>query len=161
MVRTPITHGKMSNGLAAYGAWSEALQRDGDFPKANVDVLRDRYMVHTGATRVVAEGRWYAARFLEEVAEHEPTMAEDLTAALACYEAEHDLMWEAWHLVGYEADSPLLWHDWTFTRVDQLDTYASTFARPDVRRQIVSLIYQAQAKDAEAIGHVERALEAG
>jgi hypothetical protein len=54
----------MANGLAAYDAWAEALQRDEDFA-ANIDVLRDRYMVHTGATRVVAEGRWYAARFLE------------------------------------------------------------------------------------------------
>jgi hypothetical protein len=161
VVRTPVTHGKMSNGLAAYGAWAEALQRDGDFPEEDLDVLRDRYMVHTGATRVVAEGRWYAARFLEEVAEHEPKMAEDLMAALACYEAEHDLMWEAWHLVGYEADSPLLWHDWTFTRVDQLDAYAQRLAGSAVREQIVSLVLQAQAKDAEAIGYIERALKAG
>jgi len=43
--------------------------------------------------------------------------------------------------------------------VDQLDAYASTFARPDVQRQTFPLIHQAE--DAEAIGYVERALRAG
>ena len=150
----------MANGLAAYDAWADALQRDEDFP-ANVDVLRDRYMVHTGATRVVAEGRWYAALFLEQVAEDEPGMAQGLLAAATCYEAEHDLMWDAWHLVGYEADSPLLWHNWisTWADQDQLDTYAHTLADPALRKQIVSLVLQARARDEEAIGHLQRALE--
>jgi hypothetical protein len=157
VVRTPVTRRTMHNGLAAYGAWAAALQRDGDFPAGNVDVLRDRYMVHTGAVRVVAEGRWYAARFLEQIAKDEPQMANDLLAAAACHEAEHNLMWEVWHLVGYEADSPLMWHDWTFTRVDQLDVYAQRLAGSEVRNQIASLVLQAKAKDAEAIGHIERA----
>jgi hypothetical protein len=160
VVRTPVTHGKMANGIAAYEAWAEALERHDDFPKHDIDVLRDRYMVHTGTTRVVAEGRWYAARFLEQVVEHEPDLAEPLLAAVACYETEHELMWEAWRLVGYEADNPLLWHNWIFSwaDMDQLDARAHTLADQAIRGRIVPLVLQARAKDTEAIGHIERAL---
>jgi hypothetical protein len=178
VANTPLTYNRLANGLAAYTRWAEAIQREEDFPTAVVrdgdgvrdgagardgviDVLRDRYMVHAGATRVVAEGRWYAARFLEQAAQTLPAMADHLLAAAACYETEHDLMWEAWRLVGYEADSPLLWHQWIFNWEDrdQLDAYARTFAEPGLRRQIVPLIQQAQTKDAEAIEHIAQALK--
>jgi hypothetical protein len=69
-------------------------------------------------------------------------------------------MWEVRHLVGCEADSPLRWHDWTFTRVGGLDERARTLADPAIRSQISPLVRQAQAKDIEAIGHIERVLRA-
>jgi hypothetical protein len=49
-----------------------------------------------------------------------------------------------------------MWHGWTFTRVDQLDVYAQTFAHSEIRNQITSLARQ--AKDAGAADHIERAL---
>jgi hypothetical protein len=90
-----------------------------------------------------------------------PALEAPLRAAITCYETEHDLMWEAWRLVGYERDNPLLWHKWIFNweDLDQLDAYARTFADPGLRRQIVPLIQQAQAKDAEAIRYIEQALK--
>ena len=51
-----------------------------------------------------------------------------------------------------------MWHGWTFTRVDQLDVYAQTFAHSEIRNQITSLARQAKAKDAGAADHIERAL---
>jgi hypothetical protein len=112
-------------------------------------------------TRVVAEGRWYAARFLEQMAQDEPGMAQSLLAAATCYETEHELMWETWRLGGYEAGSPLLWHNWVFDWEDRdlLDTRAHTLADPDTRRRIFPLIRQAQAQDAAAIGHIRQALD--
>jgi hypothetical protein len=95
------------------------------------------------------------------MAQDEPGMTQSLLAAAACYEAEHELVWETWRLVGYEADSPQLWHNWVFDWEDRdlLDTRAHTLADPEIRRRIVPLIHQAQAQDAAAIGHIRRALE--
>jgi len=137
VVRTPMMH-ERHNGLAAYRAWSEALQRDEDFPKDDMDVLAERMMVHVDAMTMVGDGRWNAALFLRQIAEHGPPMAGDLVAAAVCYEAEHDLMGQGWRLVDFETVGKL--------------------AEPGVRRQLVSLILQARDKDAEAADHIERAL---
>lgn len=143
VVRAPVTFGDRHNGLAAYAAWADHLLRGDDFPADDMDVLRERHMVHNEAAGTVAEGRWYAAQFLRQAAEHEPVMAEDLLVAAACYRAEHDLMWQIWDLVGGIGFS---------------DEHVKKLAEPSVRRQIAPLILQAQDKDAEAAEHVERAL---
>lgn len=80
---------------------------------------------------------------MRRVAEHEPAMAQELLAAAACHEAEHDLMWQVWNLVG---------------GLGRSDAHASKLAEPPVRRQMVPLILQARAKDEEAADHIERAL---
>lgn len=143
VVRTPVTFGDRHNGLAAYAAWADHLLRDDDFPADDMAVLRERHMVHNDAVGTVAEGRWYAAQFLRQVAEHEPVMAEGLLAAAACYKAEHDLMWQIWGLVG---------------GIGFADEHVKKLAEPTVRRQIAPIILQARDKDAEAAGHIERAL---
>jgi len=106
-------------------------------------MLRERHMVHDDAVGTVAEGRWYGAQFLKQVTEHEPAMAEELLSAAACYEAEHDLMWQVWGFVG---------------GIGRSDDHVKKLAEPAVRRQIVPLILQARDKDAEAADHIERAL---
>ena len=143
VARTPATYQDRYNGLAAYGAWADALSRDGEFPAGELAVLRQRHMVHDDAVSTVAEGRWYGAQFLKQVAEHEPAMAAELLAAAACYEAEHDLMWQVWNLVG---------------GLGRSDAHARRLAEPTVRRQMAPLILQARAQDEEAGDHIERAL---
>jgi hypothetical protein len=148
VMRTPVTWGDLRdggrhNGIAAYQAWADALLRDEDFP-ADLDVLRERFMVHDDAVGVVAEGRWYAARFMEWLAEIEPGMEENLAAAAACFDAEHDLMWQIWGLVGGNGRS---------------EDHIHKLADPAVRRAIVALILRARDKDREAAGFIERAIQ--
>ena len=103
VTRTPETtayHAERHNGLAAYRAWAEHLADDEEFDGDDAQALWERYMVHNDAVGLVAEGRWYAAAFLRQVAEHLPAASQPLLAAAAGYEAEHDLMWQLWNLVG-------------------------------------------------------------
>ena len=148
VVRTPNVNAyghARANGLAAYDAWADQLLDDADFPACDIGVLRQRFLLHDDTTMgQVGEGRWNAALFLKDVAAHEPAMREDLLAAAACYEAEHDLMWRIWDLE--HARSP------------DLDVKARTLSEPDVRRAIVTVIRAARARDAEAADHIERAL---
>ncbi|MEN6403847.1 MAG: hypothetical protein ABFD94_18030, partial [Armatimonadia bacterium] len=132
------------NGLAAYEAWAGALQRDDDFVADDPAVLWHRYEVHNNAVGSVAEGRWYAAQFLRQMALREEGMAAELVAAAECYEAEHDLMWQAWGAVGGNGRSE--------AHVRKLQVEA-------VREEIVSIIMAARAKDEEGAGHLEAALE--
>ncbi|MDY7041299.1 MAG: hypothetical protein SVX38_10600, partial [Chloroflexota bacterium] len=144
VVRTPVTFGDRHNGLAAYAAWADHLLLDDDFPADDMDTLRERHMVHNDAVGSLAEGRWYAAHFLRQIAEHESAMAEELLVAAKCYGAEHDLMWEIWNLVGGIGFS---------------DEHVKKLAEPDVRRQMVPIIHRARDKDAEAADHIECALD--
>jgi len=143
VVTTPTTWGDRQNGLAAYTAWADAMSRDDEFALDDADVLRHRLLVYNDASGTVAEGRWYAAQFLDRVAACEPGMAPDLEAAAANYRKEHDLMRAAWDLTGGVGFS---------------DEHALQLAQPDVRRQIVQLILAAREEDARAVRAIERAL---
>jgi hypothetical protein len=143
VARTPVTLGERHNGLAAYSAWAEHLSDEDEFPEDDLAVLHERYMVHNDAVGTVAEGRWYASLFLKQVMDQELAMAEELSAAAACYRAEHDLMWEIWNLVGGTGFS---------------DEQVRKLAEPAVRRQIAQIIGQARDRDAEAAHQIERAL---
>lgn len=143
VARTPRVR-RLHSGLAAYSAWADALLRDEDFPAGNMPVLWERYMVHSDAALVVAEGRWYGSIFLSQIAASEDKMAEELLAAASCYAAEHSLMWDVWGAAGGNG--------YTEAHVNRL-------ADPAVRRTIVPILEQARAKDDEAITHIERALQ--
>jgi hypothetical protein len=142
VARTPVVN-RFHSGHAAYTAWAEALLRDADFPAGNMPVLWDRYMVHSDAALVVAEGRWYGSIFLSQIAAGEDKMAEDLLAAASCYAAEHRLMWDVWDAAGGNGYS---------------DAHVMKLADPAVRRQIAPILQCARDKDEEAIRHIERAL---
>lgn len=142
VVRTPEVHERQS-GLAAYTAWADDLLRDEEFSATDIAVLNERMMAHNDAMTMVAEGRWYAMKFLLRVAESHPPMAEELLLAASCYAAEHDLMWRGWGLVGGIG--------WSEAHVRKL-------ADPEVRRQLAPIVLQARDRDAEAAEHIERAL---
>lgn len=147
VVRTPATsvyEARRHNGLAAYQAWAGHIGADEEFATDDVRVLWERYMVHNDAVGLVAEGRWYAAAFLRQVARHQPAAAEPLQVAAACYEAEHDLMWQLWGLVGGIGFS---------------EDHVRALAEPATRREMVPIILQARDLDAEAAENIERALD--
>jgi len=141
--RTPRVKGGFSSGHAAYGAWADALRRDEDMPADDMDVLRVNYHVHEDAVGTAAEGRWYAAQFLKQVAEDIPDMARPLLAAARYYEAEHDLMWKIWGFTGGPA---------------RTDEGALNLADPAVRKKMIPIIGEARKLDEKAAALVERAL---
>lgn len=146
VVRTPATtayHGERHNGLAAYQAWADHIAADQEFVADDVRLLWERFMVHNDAVSLVAEGRWYAAAFLRQVGGDLPAASAPLLAAAAHYEAEHDLMWQLWNLVG---------------GVNYSEEHVARLAEPATRRQMVPIILQARDLDAQAAEQIERAL---
>jgi len=139
----PELYRERANGLAAYTAWAEQLQKDDDFPLENEALLRERHSVHNNVVGQVAEGRWYGSQFLIEAVNFlHYAMAEDLLHAAACYAAEHDLMWKIWDLAGGNGNP---------------NAYRK-LAEPEVRRQMVPIILQARDQDARAADYIESAL---
>jgi hypothetical protein len=148
VVRTPSTTAygaERHNGLAAYQAWADHVAADEEFASDDMQVLWERYMVHNDAVGLVAEARWYAAAFLRQATQHLPLAAGPLLAAVARYEAEHDLMWQLWNLVGGVGFS---------------EEHVRKLADPAIRREMVPIILQARDLDTEAAGQIERALDA-
>ena len=144
IIRTPvIARTDRQSGLAAYSAWAAHLLRDEDFAEASPEQLRVLQAVHDDAVGTVAEGRWYASQFLQQVAEDEPEMAVPLLSAAELYEAEHDLMWKVWCLAG---------------GLGRTDAHAQKLSEPGVRREIVPLIEEARELDARAASLIKSAL---
>jgi len=142
IVRTPQVKDHYT-GLRAYEAWAEYMQRNEDFPD-DMDILYNRHMVHNDAMTMLAEGRWYAAKFAAMVAGAEPKMASELYKAASCYAAMHDIAWEIWGLVDG--------NDWKPETVKKLRDSG-------IRHRMAALILAARTKDAEAAEHIETALE--
>ena len=142
IARTPEVHGRKS-GLAAYDAWAADLRRDEDFPADDLAILNARMIAHDDAMHTVAEGRWYGAQFLKQIAEDEPLLAENLSVAAARYEEVHQMIWQGWGLVG---------------GLGRTDEQVKKLAEPDVRRQLAPLILKAKETDAQAVEFIEKAL---
>ncbi len=133
-----------ANGLDAYDAWADHIGDESVFSGAGMDTLRELHMVHSDATDTVAEGRWQASLFLKEIAGHNPDIAEELHAAAAAYQEEHDLMWRIWGLQG---------------GIERSDEHIKAFAKPAVRDQMIPLIHEAKEKDKAAVECLERVLQ--
>jgi hypothetical protein len=127
-----------------YPEWAEALTHDESFPAQDLPVLMQRLEVHDDAVAFVAEGRWYAANFLREAAEHLPVAAEYLEAAASAYRAEHDLMWGAWKLVGGPGRTA---------------AQAECLANPAVRRDLIAIIESARLEDERANANLRAVLQ--
>lgn len=132
------------SGPAAYDAWAEAMTRDEDFPADNLNVLRNRLMVHYDAMCMV-NNRGHATDFLRQVAEHEPAMAEELMEAARIYEEEGKALGKM-----HEATGGYIPRD--------DDEKVQNLADPEARKKIAEAILQARDRDLEAANHIERAL---
>lgn len=141
LAHTPNICGRLC-GLAAYEAWAEALQRDEDFPAGDLPTLRERHVAHNDAVGTVAEGRWYASRFLLDMAAIIPGATRRLLAAAGSYEIEHDLMHKLWALQGGNG--------WDDKKVLKL-------ADPEVRRDSARIILQARDRELRALEYLEQA----
>ena len=140
VVHTPMAH-RHYNGLRAYEGWAEFMRRDEDI-QDDTGALELRKMCHYDAMSMVAE-REKAAAFLQEVGAHEPAMAEELEAAVDCYEREMACLGKM--------------HDATDGHI-RTDEQLRKLGDPEAREQIAKRILEARDLDAEAAGRIERAL---
>jgi len=139
--REPVRYEERYSGQAAYDAWADHILRDGEVAAGGGP--DDAFMVHSDAIDVIAEGRHYASVFLKQAAAILPEVEEKLLAAAECYEAEHDLMWEIWGIVGSNQRG---------------EEQKQAFLDPQVRRRIVPIIRRAKGQDVSAAHHIEQAL---
>ena len=145
----PEHYRQRHNGLAAYNAWADHLLRDAEWPADDEATLRAHHQIHEDAVSTVAEARWYGSIFLAEIAEHFAAgpnyrgASGHVLHTAACYAAEHDLMWQLWALAG---------------GIGNPDAFRA-MADPAKRRAMADIIRQARNKDAEAIQHLELALQ--
>jgi hypothetical protein len=128
-----------SAGLAAYDDWAKGLEIDADYPKDDAKVLDRRVMVH-GDQCVMLEERRDAAKFLRRMAQVAPEVAEELNAAAARYDQVADQGGKTWPWGERYAD------------------VGPDLADPAARRTLAAAVRTAREKEAEAVGHLERAL---
>jgi beta-lactamase regulating signal transducer with metallopeptidase domain/RimJ/RimL family protein N-acetyltransferase len=138
IARTP-TRGDLHRGLAAYDAWAEHILRDDEIAAGTPD---DAFDVHNTAVDTIAEGRHFASIFLKQAAGFLPEAKGELLAAADCYAAECALVERVRRAVGGGSG----------------EEQREAFLEPDVRRRMVPIIEQARDRDAEAAGHIEKAL---
>lgn len=129
-------------GQAAYQAWIEGLLKDDEFKALDEQALQARFDMHRHTAGSLAEARAWGGPFLRQIITLAPETKADLEAAISCFDAEHDLVWAIWE----------------FTNPREGQTSLQRFADPWTRRRIVPLIKLVKGKDAEAAGHIERAL---
>lgn len=133
-----------AGGLAAFDAWSDALAREGEFPKdAPLPLLFERLMCQADAFTMISEGRWNAHRFLEEEAAAFPEASAQLLAASRRFREEY----------GVARDMMRVMEDTCMG-----ERAARTLADPHVRRRLVSLIGRAKTLDMKAAEHMRQAL---
>jgi len=148
IMRTPRVRDTFAGGIAAFDAWMGALLDDTQF-EGDIETLRQRHRVHNDAVGNLAEYRAYGGNFLREMAKAFPGAFDELGQAAGCFAVEHDLMWRVWECeMGHPA------------YVEATEDHAVILARHKTRERIVAVLRQAKARDEEAAGHIERALEA-
>jgi hypothetical protein len=129
------------SGLAACEAWANALQVDADYPAGDSATLATRVMVH-GDQCMMLEERHDAARYLRRAAGIVAEAAEPLQAAARLYDeaaSQGGALWPWGNDMGRVAQEGI--------------------TQAEVRRSFVQPLRTAQAKETEAVAHLERALE--
>ncbi|MBH1942133.1 helix-turn-helix transcriptional regulator [Mobilitalea sibirica] len=127
---------EMAGGQKAYDAWAKAVGDDKEFPvNAVLPILYERIMCQNDAQVMVGEGRSYAAVFLEWIGKDNDKVA--------------DLCMQAARYFRLAAECTFQMNDPKGGFMQDENT-TKTFAKPEVRKQIVALIYKAKDYEAKA-----------
>ena len=142
LAHRPKREGRVS-GLAAYSAWTDALQRDEEFPSADLDILTFQCHVGTSVTlAALRDARRSAANFLSTMADVDDVAGEHLRQAADAYEKEGHLLEDAIKLAPFS---------WT--------TQGPRPGASDLslRRMLGAKIADAEKLDAQAVSQLETA----
>ncbi len=128
--------GNYAKGLLAYDAWIKAVGNDSDFSEDLIlPLLAERLFTHGDAIDCIADGRYNASLFMKKAAEEYPDHK-----ALFDKAAVHFMDVSKVHTKLFEAVG-----GW-----ERGEVQMRNFAKPDVRRRSVQLIYEAKENDEKA-----------
>ncbi len=129
-----------AGGQAAYDAWAGAIGNDREFPQnAVLPLLFERTMCQTDAQVMVGEGRSHAACWMRKVGERHPEIRELCVKAAQQFREAAGCAMEMYKVKG---------------GFEQNEQNIRTLARPEIRKQIVSLIKKAKHHDQMACEHI-------
>ncbi|HBN84693.1 MAG TPA: RNA polymerase subunit sigma-24 [Clostridiales bacterium] len=128
-----------AKGISAYDAWAKAVLNDGDFPEnAILPILAERLMVHGDAMDCLADGRHSASSYIKSLVSIYPTHKEKLEKAADLFMQVHKTFWKMNDILG-----------------DRGENGMRKFAKPQVRKQIADIIYEAKTADEKAFGIIK------
>jgi len=128
------------NGLAAYEGWASGFEVDEDYPAGNREILGVRVMVH-GDQTVMLHDRRPGAAYLRSMTDVAPGAADELLTAASLYDQV--------------ADTPGIWM-WGHEMGEDVQ---DALAGRETRLGIAAQIRRAGETEAQAVAHVEAALE--
>lgn len=125
-----------AGGQAAYDAWANAIGNEREFPAhALLPLLFERIMCQTDAQVMVGEGRSYAAVWLNHIGDSLPQQKVMLSQAAEEFKKAACSVFRMYALRG---------------GFEQTESAAKTFAKPEVRKKVIELIYEAKEHEAKA-----------
>lgn len=134
-----------AGGQAAFDAWAGAIGNDREFPdNAVLPLLFERTMFQTDAQTMVGEGRSHASCWLHKVGDKYPEISDLCLKAAQQFRDAAECTLEMYKIKG---------------GFEQNEHNIRTLARPDIRKQIVTLIKKAKYHDHEACGYIQNMLE--
>ena len=130
--------------FAAYDAWADALEIDGDYPLGDPQTLFTRVMVHCDQCTMTMErhnGAGFLRKMLAAVPDLPAGAVEHLQAAVELFDGDDrmSILWPWGYDMGEDAQQGL--------------------AQPDARRAIAAAIREIRARETRAVEHLEQALK--
>ena len=127
----------VAKGLSAYDAWAEAVLNDANFPQnAILAILAERLMVHGDAMDCLADGRYNASKYMQNLISSYPVHKEMLEEAANLFIQVCGIFGKMNNILG----------GW-----QRGENEMRMFAKPQVREQIAKIIYEAKNADAKAL----------
>ncbi len=134
-----------AGGQAAYDAWADAIGNDRDFSEnAVLPLLFERTMCQTDAQVMVGEGRSHAACWISQMGERHPDIRDLCLKAAQQFREAAGCAMEMYKVKG---------------GFEQNEQNIRNLAKPEVRKQIVTLIKKAKQYDQMACVHILAMLE--
>ena len=142
-VMTGRVNGSYAKGIAAYDAWAKAILSDSEFSENSVmPIMAERLMCHGDAMDCIADGRYNAASYIKSLAL--PAHQELLNEAAVLFEKVSATFWKMTKVLG---------------GVERGETEMRMFAKPEVRKQLAEIVYEAKAADETALNIIKKLVE--
>jgi len=142
-VMTGRVVGSYAKGIAAYDAWAKAILDDSGFSENSVmPILAEHLMCHGDAMDCIADGRYNAASYIKSLVL--PAHQELLNEAAVQFEKVSATFWKMTKVLG---------------GVERGETEMRMFAKPEVRRQLAQIIFEAKAADENALNIIKKLVE--
>ena len=125
-----------AKGLYAYDAWAKAVLNDGEFSNnAMLAILAERLVVHGDAMDCIADGRYCASSYMKSLMSFYPAHEKKLEKAADFFMQTYNTFGKMNNILGGQRGEKEM----------------REFAKPEVRRQIAEIIYEAKSADERAM----------